>query len=95
MRAIRVSAAALAFVLAVNSTFSSTGHTARVLALPQSAVTRSPWLGPYTLGAFVHEMVGGQAVCLEASIEQTRSIRDRDTNLPLIVLTPELDPWGG
>jgi hypothetical protein len=43
----------------------------------------------------VHKIVAGQAVCLEATIEQTRSIKDRDTSLPLIMLTPDSDPSGG
>jgi hypothetical protein len=92
MRAVRLSAAALAFLLVLNSTFLAPGRQARALVLPQSAGTHSPWPGPYTHGAFVHKMVGGQAVCLEASVEQTRSIKDRDPNLPLIMLTPDLDP---
>jgi hypothetical protein len=95
MRGVRVCAGALGFLLSLNPTFFPPGQTAGALVAAQSAGTRSPWLGPYTLGAFVHKIVAGQAVCLEASIEQTRSIRDRDTNLPLIVLTPDLDPSGG
>jgi hypothetical protein len=95
MRAVRLSAGALAFLLVLNSTFFTPGQQARASVLPQSAGTRSPWLGPYTLGAFVHRMVGGQAVCLEASVDQARSIKDRDTKLPLVVLTPDSDPSGG
>jgi hypothetical protein len=39
-------------------------------------------------------MVSGTAVCLEATIEQARGIKDRDPNLPLTVLTPDSDASG-
>ena len=93
MRALRISSGALAFLLSLNSLFPA-GPTARALVLPQSAATRFPWLGPYTLGAFVYKLAAGQAVCLEASAEQARSIKDRDANVPLTVLTPDSGPSG-
>ncbi len=39
-------------------------------------------------------MVSGRAVCLEAGVEQTRDIKDRDANFPLTVVTPDSDPSG-
>ena len=58
--------------------------------LPGSSSNRSVWLAPNTLGAFVRKLVDGQAVCLEAGVEQAHSIRDRDPDLPLAAL--ESDP---
>lgn len=66
----------------------------KAIASVQSEVpdNRSTWAGPYTLGAFVRKAVDGRIVCLEANSEQARSIKDRDPNLPLTILTPDPDP---
>ena len=47
------------------------------------------WTGPNALGTFVRKMVDGRIVCLEASVAQARSIKERDLNL--IRLTPDSD----
>jgi hypothetical protein len=52
---------------------------------------RSTLPGPYKLGAFIHRVVEGRAVCIEAGIDHAHRIKDRDTNMPLIVLTPASD----
>jgi hypothetical protein len=44
------------------------------------------------LGTSVRKMIDGRAACLEASVEQAHSIKDRDPNLPLTVLVPDSDP---
>jgi hypothetical protein len=56
--------------------------------LPQSSNSRSSWLAPNTLGAFVHKLVDGRAVCFEADAQEARNIRARDANLSLTVLPP-------
>jgi hypothetical protein len=58
--------------------------------LPSGASSlRSVWLAPNDLGAFVRKLVDGRAVCLEAGVEQARTIRDRDPNLPLTAIEPD------
>ncbi|HJQ22658.1 MAG TPA: NF038122 family metalloprotease [Blastocatellia bacterium] len=62
------------------------------LALAQSAASRTAFAGPYTLGTFVQRMTSGRVVCREASNEQAHLLKDRDANLPLVVLAPDADP---
>src|SRR5258705_9025870 len=62
--------------------------------LPDNSSKRSSWLGPNNLGAFVRKLVDGRTVCLEAGIEQARSIRDRDPNLPLTAIGPDSEGSG-
>lgn len=60
--------------------------------LPDGSNSRSAWLTPNNLGAFVHKLVDGRAVCVEAGAEEARNIRERDANLPLTGLTPDRSP---
>jgi hypothetical protein len=60
--------------------------------LTQESGNRAAWVGPYKLGAFVHRVADGRASCLEASLEQAQLLKDRNTNIPLTVLTPDSDP---
>ena len=62
--------------------------------LPDNSGNRSLWLAPNNLGAFVRKLVDGRTVCLEAGIEQARSIRDRDPNLPLTPIGPDSEGSG-
>lgn len=89
MRGARISAGTLAFLFVLNLMLFPPGHRAY-----SSADALSAWVGPYTLGAFVHRMVGGRAACREASVDQARGVKERDTNLPLTVLTQDSDPSG-
>jgi hypothetical protein len=50
---------------------------------------RTAWLAPNNLGAFVHKLVEGRAVCLEADAEQAQNIRDRNPSVPLTPLVPD------
>ena len=58
------------------------------------AAARTAWEGPSTLGCFVHKMVDGRAICLEAGAEQARRLKDRDADAAQIILTPFPDPSG-
>jgi hypothetical protein len=90
--------AALAYLFILNLTIFPTGQKAaeaNAAAPPQSAGHRSVWAGPYTLGTFVHRMVDGRIVCLEAGTEQARRLKERDPNLTLSDLTPDADQLRG
>ncbi|MFL6215494.1 MAG: NF038122 family metalloprotease [Blastocatellia bacterium] len=65
------------------------------VAAPQKIASRIGWMGADTSGTFIYRMVGGRATCLEASPEQTRRLKERDTNLPLTALTPVTDQATG
>src|SRR6185436_20805054 len=54
----------------------------------QNVVNRSPWIASGNLGVFSRKMVKGRAVCLEATTEQVRSLRERSASLT--VLNPEV-----
>ena len=60
--------------------------------LRQSSSNRSSWLAPNSLGTFVHKIVDGRAVCLEADGEEARNIRERDPNFPVTVLASGQSP---
>jgi hypothetical protein len=94
MRQAPIRAVALACLLILNLTFFPTSRKAdeaNATALTQSTGNRSAWVGPYTLGAFVHKAVAGRIVCLEASTEQAHRLKDRDPNLSLSVIAPDAD----
>ncbi len=50
------------------------------------------WTGPNALGVFVRKIVDDRIVCLEASVAQARSLKERD--LAMSVLTPDSDQTG-
>ncbi|MEN3334370.1 MAG: hypothetical protein V7641_3735 [Blastocatellia bacterium] len=98
LRQVPIRAVALACLFILSSTFFPASHkaaAANAAAPPQSNGNRSAWAGPYTLGAFVRRMVAGRVVCLAASTEQARRIKDRDSNLPLSDLAPNADQPSG
>lgn len=87
---------AAAFLLVVSlvllSRSPSAARSSSSMLLPDGSGNHSPWLAPNNLGAFVHKLVDGRAVCVEAAGEGVRNIRERDPNLPLTVLTPVQQP---
>lgn len=48
---------------------------------PAAFENHSVWRNSNALGLFARKMIDGRAVCLEASIEQARQIKERDPNL--------------
>src|SRR5688572_16421178 len=90
MRGVRMRAGALACLFALTQT--SFLPVQKVSALAQGTGSRSAWVGPSTLGTFVHRVVDGRASCLEASEAQAQSLKERDQLLPLTILTPDSDP---
>jgi hypothetical protein len=89
---IRAVAWALLFILILTFSLPSRqGAQANAAVLPQSADNRSAWATANTLGAFAQRMIDGRMVCLEASPEQARRIKDRDPNLPLSQLASDAD----
>lgn len=92
----RAAASSLFVLILVLLPLSKTVFCSNASGLPESPSYRSVWLAPNNLGAFVRKLVDGRAVCLEAGVEQARSIRDRDPNLPLTALVPDpsLDQQG-
>ena len=90
---VRLRAGTLAILLAMSLTCLPPGAKANRgsgAVQTQKAGGRSAWMGPSNLGAFAHRMIKGRAVCLEASADQARSLRERDT--PLTVLNPDTQP---
>lgn len=93
MRSVPVRAAA-AFLLFLNLLLPTPGNAAadsNASELSDPSDNRSAWVASGGLGTFVHKFIAGQAVCLEADVEQARSVRDRDPDLPLTPLVPESD----
>lgn len=85
----RAAAASLFVLILVLLPLNQTVPRSNASSLPDSPSYRSVWLAPNNLGAFVRKLVDGRTVCLEAGVEQARSIRDRDPNLPLTTLVPD------
>jgi len=84
--------ASAAFLIVLNLSLLPPGQSvfsSHAAGLSDSSSYRSVWLAPNNLGAFVRKLVEGRAACLEAGVEQARSIRDRNPNLPLTELVPE------
>ena len=95
MRGVRTRFRVAAFLLAIGPhSVLPTNHafSAPRLSSPQSQSGSSVWLGPSTVGAFEHRMREGRAICLSASEETARGIRQRDESGPFSVLLPESDP---
>ncbi len=88
----RAAAAFLLIVSLVSLSLSPRAVRSNNSILQNGSNNRSAWLAPNNLGAFVHKLVDGRAVCLEAGGEQAQSIRERDPNLPLTVLAPDQSP---
>jgi Bacterial pre-peptidase C-terminal domain len=88
---IRAGALALLFLGSTHHVGAALSGRPRPLAPQSGAATEGrPYMtGPPKLGAFVHRMINGRAVCREASIEEAQSIRTRDLNSPLTLLTPD------
>lgn len=86
MRQAPVRAIAFAYLLVLSLTALPAGQktlATNAAVLPQSFGNRPAWTGAYTQGAFVRRLVDGRVVCLEASIEQARRLKDRAPGLPL------------
>ena len=95
MRGSRMAAEALLCLFVLNLAClpcSQAAHASNAPVMLQSAGSRSALAGPSRLGTFTHRVVDGRAVCLEAGIDQAHNIKDRDTAIPLIILTPASDP---
>src|SRR5262245_47878010 len=94
MRSAPTRAAAVS-LLVLNLIFVSAQHqitTATPLRTPESLSNEPTWIARNNLGTFVRKLIGGRAVCLEATGEQALKIKHRDPSLPLSNLTPEPGP---
>jgi hypothetical protein len=90
------SASTRATALACLLVFNLTGFPLVLKADDSTSVKTSgndfKWTQTSALGAFARKMIDGRVVCLEASTEQARAIRARDTNL--ILLSPDSNQPG-
>jgi hypothetical protein len=64
--------------------FGQSADDANASARPQAAGSRSIWLGPNAMGVFVRKQIDGRAVCLGASLDQVRRLRERNSNLSVL-----------
>jgi hypothetical protein len=94
MRSVPTRAAAVS-LLVLNLISVSAQHqiaAARILGTRESLSSEPVWIAPNNLGTFVRKLIGGRAVCLEATGEQASKIKHRDPNLPFTNLTDESGP---
>ena len=94
MRSAPIRAAAVS-LLVLNLIFVSARQqitAAQPIRSPQPLSDKPGWIARNNLGTFNRKLIGGRAVCLEATGEQAPKIKHRDPSLPLTNLTAESGP---